>query len=136
MNKVSHLNIVSLFSNVGIAESLLNDNNISVKVANEIDPKRCEYYKAMYLHTNVICGDIQHEEVFDSVFNEAIKNNCNLLLATPPCQGMSVAGKMKKEDHRNSLIKYVVQFIKKTNINYAIIENVPTMPNFLYNRRQ
>ena len=40
---------------------------------------------------------------------------------------ISVAGKMKKDDPRNSLIKYVIKFIKDLQPTHAIIENVPAI---------
>ena len=40
----------------------------------------------------------------NKVIKSAKKEKCNLVIATPPCQGMSVAGKMDKNDPRNTLI--------------------------------
>ena len=48
-------------------------------------------------------------------------------MATPPCQGMSVAGKMDENDPRNKLIIKAIDFIKIIRPKNAIIENVPTM---------
>ena len=53
------------------------------------------------------------------------KNKCEFVIATPPCQGMSLAGKQDKNDKRNYLIKYVIEFIKQTQPKNIIIENVP-----------
>jgi DNA (cytosine-5)-methyltransferase 1 len=78
----------------------------------------------------MIEGDLTDKDIFNNLIDKTLRNKCNLLLATPPCQGMSIAGKMTKGDLRNNLIKYVVNFIKKTDIDYILIENVPTMPDF------
>lgn len=56
----------------------------------------------------------------------------DFLLASPPCQGMSVAGKNRNQktmesDKRNYLITYVVKTIKLTNPDYILIENVPAL---------
>jgi DNA (cytosine-5)-methyltransferase 1 len=72
----------------------------------------------------MIQGDITDKDVFDKVLKEAKKKKCDFLLATPPCQGMSVAGKMREDDPRNSLIKYVVEFIKELEPTHVLIENV------------
>jgi DNA (cytosine-5)-methyltransferase 1 len=61
------------------------------------------------------------------------KNKCNFLLATPPCQGMSVAGKMDEDDIRNKLIEVVINFIKRTKPNNVLIENVPGILKFSVN---
>lgn len=46
-------------------------------------------------------------------------------MATPPCQGMSTAGKQKNFDIRNELFLYAIQVIKKLNPKYFLFENVP-----------
>ena len=118
------MNGVSLFANIGIAETYIKNHNINIVVANEILEKRVNFYKENHKNCNMIQGDITNKAVFDKVLNEAKKQKCDFLLGTPPCQGMSLAGKMKEDDPRNSLIKYVIEFIKKLQPTYAIIENV------------
>lgn len=117
----------SLFSNIGIAETYLNKYGIDIVVANELLENRSKFYKFCHPETNVITGDITDDKIFNKVVEESIKNNVEFLLATPPCQGMSVAGKMDEHDPRNTLIIKVVEFIKKVNPKNIIIENVPTM---------
>ena len=119
------MNGVSLFTNVGIAETYIKNHNIDVVVANELLEKRVNFYKEHYKNCNIIQGDITNIDIFNQILNEAKKQNCKFLLATPPCQGMSVAGKMKENDPRNSLIKYVIEFIKQLEPDNIIIENVP-----------
>jgi len=58
------MNGVSLFSNVGIAETYLANSGINIVVANELLEKRAKFYKHHYEHTNMICGDIRNEEIF------------------------------------------------------------------------
>ena len=119
------MNGVSLFANVGIAETYISNHNINIVVANELLEKRVNFYKEHHKNCNIIQGDITDKIIFNKVLNEAKKQNCEFLLATPPCQGMSVAGKMKEDDPRNSLIKYVIKFIKQLQPINIIIENVP-----------
>jgi DNA (cytosine-5)-methyltransferase 1 len=115
---------VSLFSNVGIAETYINNTIVDIVVANELLEKRAMFYKESYPETNMIVGDITNSNIYNQVLNESKKNKCNFLIATPPCQGMSVAGKMKQDDPRNYLIKFVVKFIKDLQPNNILIENV------------
>lgn len=121
------MNGLSLFSNVGIGEKFLFKNNIEIKIANEIIQKRCDIYKYLNPNTEMIKGDIRDVKVFNSIIKKSIAENCDFIIATPPCQGMSVAGKRLKNDDRNELIKYVTESIKLINPKYAIIENVPTL---------
>ena len=118
------MNGVSLFANVGIAETYINNHNINIVVANELLEKRVNFYKEHHKNCNMIQGDITDKNIFDKILNEAKKQNCQFLIATPPCQGMSVAGKMNEDDPRNSLIKFVIEFIKELKPLNIIIENV------------
>ncbi len=124
-NKVNTINGVSLFSNVGIDETYFEKHNIKIVCANELLEKRAKFYQHLYPDVNMICGDITDDNIFNEIIKNYKKNNCEFLIATPPCQGMSVAGKRDKNDKRNFLIKYVIDFIKKTQPKNIIIENVP-----------
>lgn len=120
------INWVSLFANVWIAEFYLKSLWIDIVVANELLQKRCDLYKFFYPETNIVCWDITNEDIYNETLNKAKNNNCEFVIATPPCQWMSVAWKMKEDDPRNNLIIKAVQFIKDLKPKYAIIENVPT----------
>ena len=96
---------LSLFANVGIAEALFSDIGIEIKVANEVDRKRADFYSAVYPETNMICGDITDVEIRNKIVKDSIKEKVNFLIATPPCQGMSEAGKRSDFDERNQLIE-------------------------------
>jgi DNA (cytosine-5)-methyltransferase 1 len=119
------LKILSLFANTGVAESLLNETNAEVVIANEIDERRCKFYQSIYPKTKVICGDIRNNEIFSTIIEEAIKSKIDLIISTPPCQGMSTVGKQDKHDERNQLIYYALEVVKRVKPKYVLIENVP-----------
>lgn len=118
---------VSLFANVGIAEAYLESIGVDMKVANEYIPQRARFYQDVYPNTHMICGDIKDDAIRNQIVKEAIDNNVNFVMATPPCQGMSVAGNRFEFDIRNELIYYAIDVIKRVNPEYALIENVPTI---------
>lgn len=125
MNKLVGL---SLFANVGVAEAgIENNQNVKIVLANEIDPKRGEFYKAVHPHTEMLIGDITDDEVRDTIVTKASELGVNFIMATPPCQGMSEAGNRHEFDTRNELIYYAVDVIKRVNPEFVIIENVPTI---------
>ncbi len=121
---------ISLFSNVGIDEIYFKDYNINIVVANELLSKRCEFYRHIYPDVEIVCGDIRDKNIFSKLVDLYNKNNCDFLIATPPCQGMSQAGKMDRADKRNSLIIDTINFIRETLPTNIIIENVPQILNF------
>ncbi len=122
---------ISLFASAGIGETYFKDIGIDIVVANELLERRAYLYKEINHDTNVICGDITDEKIFNSVI-DSCPSKVDFLLASPPCQGMSVAGKNRcqktmEADERNYLITYVVKAIKLVNADYILIENVPSL---------
>ena len=61
-NKIKAL---SLFSNVGMAETYLEELGVEVVVANELLPERGMFYNHLYPKANMIVGDITNDD-----FNE------------------------------------------------------------------
>lgn len=129
--KKQRMNGVSLFASAGIGETYLKEIGIDIVLANELIEKRANLYKAINNETTVICGDITNNEVFDRIVTCSPKR-VDFLLASPPCQGMSVAGKNRNQttmeaDERNYLITYVVKYIKLKSPTYVLVENVPAL---------
>ncbi len=118
---------LSLFANVGVAETYLKQLGIEIVVANELEPKRAEFYSHLYPNTNMIVGDITDKKIFDKIVEISKQEKVDFLIATPPCQGMSLAGKMDKFDKRNQLIYYAIEIIKKIKPKYILLENVPQL---------
>lgn len=115
---------LSLFANVGIAETYLQDINVDIVVANELLKDRARFYKHLYPNCNMIQGSICDEEIKSQIIEESIKQNIDFVIATPPCQGMSIAGEMNPYDERNSLIKYAIDVIEKVKPKFVMFENV------------
>lgn len=116
---------LSLFANIGIAEAYFQDIGVSICLANELAEKRAKLYKKIYPHTHMICGDITDDAVRSEIVSESIKANVNFIMATPPCQGMSVAGNRDPNDERNQLIYYAIDVIRRVSPLFVLFENVP-----------
>ncbi|MDD4187652.1 MAG: DNA cytosine methyltransferase [Bacilli bacterium] len=122
MEKIKTL---SLFANVGIAESYLDSLGITVVLANELDEQRIKFYNHLYPNIKTIPGDITEKEVQKEIINCSKLAKIDMIMATPPCQGMSSVGKKDKNDIRNQLIKEVVHMVKEIMPKYVFLENVP-----------
>ncbi len=125
---------VSLFAGGGITETYFDEIGIKIAVANELLTKRADFYKFTHPDTEMICGDITEQKVFDLVISKAKSNGAKFLLATPPCQGMSTLGKREyTTDKRNSLVHYVLKAIDTLLPEFVLIENVPMFADLLFN---
>lgn len=120
-------NVLSLFANVGVAETYLKDIGVNVLVANEINESRAAFYKHLYPETHMIIGDITQKNIKNLIIEKSIENEIDIVMATPPCQGMSIAGKMDEYDERNQLISYAIDIIKELKPKYVFLENVPQL---------
>lgn len=124
---MTRLRGLSLFANVGIAETYLNECNINILLANEIDEKRAKFYSHLYKNIEMIIGDITKKSVKNAIIERAKELQIDFLIATPPCQGMSLAGKMDPFDKRNQLISHAIEIIKIIKPKYILLENVPQL---------
>jgi len=122
-------NVLSLFANIGVAEAYLEDIGMNVVVANELEERRAILYKKIYPSTHMICGDITNEHIKNRIISESVENYVNVIMATPPCQGMSTAGYQNSEDDRNKLICQVIDIAKTLDPEYLFIENVTLFYN-------
>ncbi len=122
---MKRIKALSLFANVGIAETYLNEIGIDVVLANEIDKQRVKFYKHLYPEVTVIEGDITNPEINTQIIKLAKEKKIDLIIATPPCQGMSTVGKKDKNDERNELIKYATNIVKEIRPKFVFFENVP-----------
>lgn len=87
--------------------------------------RRARFYSEVYPKTEMICGDITDESIRNCIVEKAIEKGVNFIIATPPCQGMSVAGNRDPEDPRNQLISYAIDIIKRVSPDFVMLENVP-----------
>ena len=126
------MKVLSLFANVGFGEFFFEENDLEVVVANELLQNRVSLYKLLNPNTNsVICGDICDDKIKKEILEACLKNGpIDLIVATPPCQGMSIANAIKKpNDPRNKLIIHAMEIFSKISAKYMLIENVPQMPD-------
>lgn len=137
----SHLKAISLFCSSGIGDLGLKANNIDTVVACELLPERMQLFKHNHSKAKGFCGDIW--ELKDDIikyYKETYSDNPFLIIATPPCQGMSSNGmgtllsNLKKGirpqfDPRNRLILPAIEIVKALEPEWVIFENVPNMIN-------
>lgn len=128
---------ISLFSSAGvgcygfkisdfecIATLELIERRLNIQKINS----KCKY------DSGYICGDITQTDIKTRLYDEItfwkLKekiNDIDVVIATPPCQGMSVANHKKTENEikRNSLVIESINIIRNIMPKFFIFENVP-----------
>lgn len=141
--EINYMNAVSLFSSSGIGDLGLKENKINTVIGCELLKERMELFQRNYPEAICFQGDIW--KLKDEIV-KSYKDNFNeppfLVIATPPCQGMSSNGMGKmlndyrrgvrpKMDSRNRLIIPAIEIIKQLEPEWIILENVANMVNTL-----
>lgn len=137
MCSVNKPTYISLFSSAGIGCYGFLDAGFECIATNELIERRINVQKCNHkckYDSGYICADITKKETKDALYEqialwkkkEGIKR-VDVLIATPPCQGMSVANHKKSDTEivRNSLVVESISIIKEIQPRFFIFENVP-----------
>lgn len=127
---------ISLFSSAGVGCFGFKLNGFDCVATNELIERRLniqKYNNKCSMDSGYICGDITKDEIKEKLFGQIKKykkyNNIkdiDVIIATPPCQGMSVANHKKAENeiNRNSLVVEAINIINEVKPKFFIFENV------------
>src|SRR5690554_6266534 len=130
------LTYISLFSGAGVGCFGFKQNGFECIATNELIQRRLDIQKIndkCKYETGYISGDITLNETKNEIKREVIfwqkKHGVaepDVLIATPPCQGMSVANhkKSKNEINRNSLVMESIYLVDEIKPKVFIFENV------------
>lgn len=130
------LSYISLFSSAGVGCYGFKQENYNCVATVELIERRLNVqrynHKCMY-DSGYICGDITLEETQNKVYDELQMwhrrhglADLDVVIATPPCQGMSVANHKKGDElKRNSLVVESIKLIQQMHPRFFIFENVP-----------
>ena len=128
---------ISLFSGAGVGCYGFELEGFECVATNELISRRLDiqkFNKKCKYDSGYICGDITKDETREKLFSQIRlwekkekMSRVDVLIATPPCQGMSVANQKKSatEILRNSLVVESIKIIKEINPKFFIFENVP-----------
>lgn len=128
---------ISLFAGAGIGEFYLKQAGVDVVLANEIAKSRAEAHSFLFPTVPVLAADITEKATQDRIVDMALREKVRLVIATPPCQGVSTAGKNRDlenlvKDPRNFLVLSALAIVDRILPDYVLIENVPRFRSMLF----
>ncbi len=125
---------VSLFSGAGLSDVGYENAGFEFLVQVEKDPLRAALGQDNFPRSTWIVGDVRRRRSeIVAAYKKATKRPLDLLVATPPCQGMSSSnpgrGKRKEDSHKkheqeNKLILEVIPLAQNLRPRVIVIENV------------
>lgn len=125
---------ISLFSSGGIADFAFKNAGFHCIASAELISRRLEVQRVNGIAApeDLICGDLQVPSVYRAVLDRAkhwqerMLEPVTCILATPPCQGMSVANHKKGDElERNSLVVRSIEAVNTIRPLTFVFENVP-----------
>lgn len=134
------LTYISLFSSAGVGCYGFKMEKFNCVATNELLARRLEVQKAnnkCKYASGYVQGDILLEETKQKILSQVElwktkekMDELTVLIATPPCQGMSVANHKKgDESKRNSLVVASLELIKQIKPKFFVLENVKAFLN-------
>lgn len=131
---------ISLFSSAGIGCYGFKEENFECIATVELLERRLKiqsHNKKCRYKSGYIAGDLTTDSAKKLIFKELSLwrkkfelSDLDVLIATPPCQGMSVANHKKKDElNRNSLVIESIKLTKEIKPKVFIFENVKAFLN-------
>lgn len=135
MLKDKTLTYISLFSSAGVGCYGFKQEGYKCIATNELSDRRLDVQRwnsKCEMESGYIPGDLSDDSVKRAIYKEINKwvqkgnDRVDVVVATPPCQGISVINHKKVEGdlRRNSLVIESVEIVKKINPRFFIFENV------------
>ena len=135
MLKDRSMTYLTLFSSAGVGCHGFQIEGYHCIATNEIIERRMQVQRCNHkceYDSGYIVGDITTDEIKQRIYDEIHRwkkkgnDRVDVIIATPPCQGISVINHKKndKEINRNSLVVESVEIIRRINPRFFIIENV------------
>lgn len=131
------LTYITLFSSAGVGCYGFKEEDFECIATNELVQRRINVQKfnqKCKYDSGYLCGDLTSPETKELLLAEIRYweehhnlKQVDVVIATPPCQGMSVANHKKstKEILRNSLVVESIKLIKQIKPKFFVFENVP-----------
>lgn len=127
--KEMEFRILDLFCGAGgMSYGMHKNKHFVTKVALDINEKLAQTFKKNMPDTELIIGDIQDNNVKEKIINLSKKNNVNMIIGGPPCQGFSLKGKkLGLDDPRNFLFIEYLHLVEELQPSVFVIENVKSL---------
>lgn len=119
------MNVIDLFCGAGGLSEGFEDAGFNIVAGNDVDKNMIASFKLNHPNAKAIAGDISQIDV-DKLLSEIgkTKEDIDLVIGGPPCQGFSTVGNRKEDDPRNRLFYEFVRFVREIKPKMFVMENV------------
>jgi len=121
--------ILDLFCGAGgMSYGMHKNSHFVTKVALDINEKVAQTFEKNISEAELVIGDIQDNIIKEKIINLSKKNDINMIVGGPPCQGFSLKGKkLGLNDPRNFLFMEYLHLVEELKPEVFVIENVKSL---------
>ena len=119
------LNAIDLFCGCGGLSYGFEKAGYNILLGIDNDSKALETFELNHYGAKSICGDITEVTYEEDIKPLIGDQKIDVIIGGPPCQGMSLSGPRKFDDHRNKLYLSYIRLVKEIQPKAFVIENVP-----------
>lgn len=112
------MTFASLFSGCGGFDLGFTSSGFRPKGAYDLDHEAVKNFESN------VCGEIYRTDLTNGIPHERNLRNVDVLIAGPPCQGFSTAGKRLVDDKRNHLLTLTGTLALRISPKVLVVENV------------
>lgn len=135
-SKQQKLTFIDLFSGAGGITIGLMNAGMEPLLSSDNDPSVAKTHRHNFPEVPFVEGDLSDRRTEKKILDIIGKKEVDLIVGGPPCQGFSIFGERRflntqnreynpHNDPRNKLVYTYINYVKKINPKWFIMENVP-----------
>jgi len=118
-------NAIDIFSGAGGLSYGFEQAGFNILLGIDNDEDALNTFKINHKDSKTLCADIAEVSFAEHIKPLIGKNQIDVIVGGPPCQGMSLSGPRKFDDPRNSLYLSYIRLVEEIRPKAFVIENVP-----------
>lgn len=118
--------VLDLFCGCGGLSLGLEKAGFDISLGIDIWPDALKTFKENHKGSNTFCTDLAAVD-FRVIEEQFLKDDVDLIVGGPPCQGFSISGKRDPDDPRNKLYSSFVDAVEHFKPKAFLMENVPNL---------
>lgn len=120
-------NVIDLFCGCGGLSKGFEMAGYNILLGVDFNEAALKTFTYNHKGSHSLLGDLSDAHTFEEIDEIVGKNNIDVIIGGPPCQGFSLTGRRQFDDERNKLYLAMIETVRHYKPKAFVIENVPGM---------